>query len=249
MTVEEQNEMKDLVARHVVERFVRSGMKIGLGSGTTSEYAIRHVGRLLREGKLSDIVAVATSSQAELVCQELRVPLRTLNDPEINGELDLAIDGPDQIDHALHLTKGGGGCMTQEKIVDYAAKRFLTIADETKLVPNLGLTFPIPVEVIPLARVPVTRTLERRGARVALRTALRKMGAVITDNGNMILDISFDRPIDPEEYEVFLNTIPGVVENGIFARKETEVFVAYRSGYVAQVEALPQQPPPNVWTT
>lgn len=233
----QQNEMKDLVARYVVENFVKPGMKIGLGSGTTSEYAIRHVGRLLKEGVLHDIVAVPTSTQSELVCQELNIPLRTLNDPEINGELDLAIDGADEIDRRLRLTKGGGGCLTQEKIVDYAAKRFITITDETKLVSDLGLTFPIPVEVMPLARVPVTRALERLGARVTLRMAVKKMGAVITDNGNMILDMLFDRPIDPVELEVKLNTIPGVVENGIFALKETEVWVGHADGRVTRLES------------
>lgn len=231
----DQNVMKDLVARHVVERFVKSGMKIGLGSGTTSEFAIRHVGRILQEKAVSDIVAVATSTQAELVCQQMRIPLRTLNDPEIDGELDLAIDGADQVDEAFYLTKGGGGCLTQEKIVDYAATRFIAVVDETKLVPHLGMTFPIPVEVLPLARVPVSRALEQLGMRVALRMGMRKMGAVITDNGNMILDVSVDRPIDPEEYEVLLKVIPGVIENGIFARRLADVFVAYQDGRVSQL--------------
>ena len=226
--------MKDLVARKVVDEFVKDGMKLGLGSGTTSEYAVRYIGELLKQGKLKNIIGVTTSTQTELVCHELGIPITTLNDPVINGRLDVAIDGPDEVDRRLNLTKGGGGALTQEKIVDYAADLFLTIADETKLVDELGLKFPIPLEVMPMARVTATRALQALGADVVIRRAERKMGAVITDNGNIILDITFKKPIEPARYENLFNTIPGVVENGIFAVKNTRVFVAYGNGEVKE---------------
>ena len=229
-----QVEMKDLVGRTIVDKFIKSGMKVGLGSGTTSEYAVRYIGELLKEGKLTNIIGVTTSTQTELVCHELNIPITSLNDPVIGGKLDIAIDGPDEVDARLNLTKGGGGCLTQEKIVDYAADVFITIADETKLVDELGLKFPIPLEVMPMARVSVTKALEKLGADVNIRTAQRKMGAVITDNGNIILDITFKNPIDTEKYEDLFNSIPGVIENGIFSNKETRVFVGYQNGEVKE---------------
>ncbi len=233
-----QQQMKDLVARTVVDQYVRSGMKLGLGSGTTSEYAVRYIGQLLNEKKLSNIVGVTTSTQTEFVCHELGIPVTTLNDPFIDGKLDIAIDGPDEVDRRLNLTKGGGGCLTQEKIVDYSADELIIIADETKLVDELGITFPIPLEVMPLARVPVMRALEKMSAKVEVRLALKKMGAVITDNGNIILDIKFSSSIDPEKYEKIFNTIPGVIENGLFAIKKSRVFIAYKNGEVNEYKGI-----------
>ncbi len=229
-----QQQMKVLVARTVVDQYVRSGMKLGLGSGTTSEYAVRYIGQLLNEKKLSNIIGVTTSTQTEFVCHELGIPITTLNDPLIDGRLDVAIDGPDEVDRRLNLTKGGGGCLTQEKIVDYAADEFIIIADETKLVDELGILFPIPIEVMPLARVPVMHALEKMSATVEIRMALKKMGAVITDNGNIILDIKFSSPFDPVEYEKIFNTIPGVIENGLFALKKSKVFIGYKNGEVKE---------------
>lgn len=229
-----QHEMKQLVAIKVVDEYVRNGMKLGLGSGTTSEYAVRYIGKLIKERKLKNIIGVTTSTQTEMVCHELGIPITTLNDPFIDGRLDLAIDGPDEVDRRLNLTKGGGGALTQEKIVDYAADEFIIIADETKLVDELGLVFPIPLEVMPIARVPVTHALEELSAQVEVRKAVRKMGAVITDNGNIILDIRFSSPIEPEKYERLFNNIPGVIENGIFAIKKARVFIAYNNGDVKE---------------
>lgn len=229
-----QEKMKQHVARHVVEAYVQSGMKLGLGSGTTSEYAVRWIGELFQKGQLEDIVGVPTSTQTELVCQELGIPIRTLNDPRIDGTLDLAIDGPDEVDRRRNLTKGGGGALTQEKIVDYAAETFLIIADETKLVKELGHSFAIPLEVLSMARVSVGKAVRRLGGNAVLRMAQRKMGAVITDNGNVILDVTFESDIDPEAYETLLNSIPGVVENGLFAARKARVFVAYNTGDVRE---------------
>ena len=232
-----QNDMKRLVAQTVVDKVIESGRKVGLGSGTTSEFAVRYIGELLKTGSLSNIIGVPTSTQTELVCHELEIPITTLNDPRIGGRLDVAIDGPDEVDGQLNLTKGGGAALTQEKIVGYASDRFVIIADETKVVEHIGLAFRIPVEVLPMARVPVTRALEALGADVQVRMAVRKMGAVITDNGNILLDIRFPEPIDAEAMETEINTIPGVLENGIFAVRKAEVWVAYQDGRVEELKA------------
>lgn len=227
-----QDEMKRLVATVVVEKCVQSGMRLGLGSGSTSEYAVRHIGHLYRTGQVRDILGVVTSTQTELVCHELGLPITSLNDPRIGGHLDLAIDGPDQIDWEGNLVKGGGGALTQEKIVGYAADEFIIVADETKVVDRLGASFPVPLEVMPMARVSAARAVERMGGQASVRMAQKKVGAVITDNGNIILDVTFDDPIDPREYEYSLNMIPGVVENGLFTRPPFKVYVAFADGTV-----------------
>ncbi len=235
-----QDRMKEAVARKVVDDFVRSGMKLGLGSGTTSEFAVRYIGQLYKEEKLKNIIGVPTSTQTELVCQELGIPITTLNSPLINGRLDLAIDGADEVDRFLNLTKGGGGCLTQEKIAAYAANEFIIIGDETKIVKELGLIFPIPIEVMQCARVAVTNSLKELGAEVNVRMANRKMGAVITDNGNIILDILFKEPINPLELEVKFNSLPGVVENGLFALKKARVFISCKDGSVRELKTEKQ---------
>jgi ribose 5-phosphate isomerase A len=228
-----QDELKVLVGGHAVDTYVESGMKIGLGTGSTAVWAVRRLGELLKEGTLSDILAVATSSQTIIECHNLGIPLRSIGDPEIDGELDVTIDGADEVDSSLCCTKGGGGALLIEKIVAYASKRFIVVVDESKIVQDLGLTFPIPTEVVPEARVPAARRMEKLGAAVEVRMAVRKMGAVITDNGNYLLDLSFTKPFDPSEYETLLNDIPGVVENGLFTRIRPVVLVGKKDGTVS----------------
>ncbi len=225
-------QIKERVGSRAVDDYVTSGMKIGLGTGSTAVWAVRRLGELLAKGALKDILAVPTSSQTIMECQDLGIPLRSVNDPEVSGELDLTIDGADEVDSSLFCTKGGGGALLIEKIVAYSSKRFIIVIDENKIVSNLGLKFPVPVEVVREARVPATKAMEHLGARVEVRMALKKMGPVITDNGNIILDIRFDGPIDPMEMEQELNHIPGVVENGLFTRIKPIVLVGTTSGKV-----------------
>ena len=228
-----QEELKVLVGGHAVDHYVESGMKVGLGTGSTAIWAVRRVGELLQQGKLERILAVATSSQTLIECQKLHIPLRSIGDPEIGGELDVTIDGADEVDSNLNCTKGGGGALLIEKIVAYASKKFVVVVDNSKIVEHLGLTFPIPTEVIPEARVPASREMEKLGGTVNVRTAVKKMGAVITDNGNYLLDLSFEKPFDPIEYESLLNQIPGVVENGLFTRVKPVVLVGEKEGSVS----------------
>jgi len=199
-----------------VDALVKSGMKLGLGTGSTAITAVRYIGALLREGKLSGILAVPTSFQTSIECEKLGIPLFSLNSRDISAKLDLTIDGADEVDGENRLIKGGGGALLPEKIVAYASDSYAIVVDESKIVENLGVKFPVPVEVIGEARVSVTLALEKLGAEVNLRQALRKAGPVITDHGNLILDIRFAKAPDPVLMEREINLIPGVVENGFF---------------------------------
>ena len=212
----EQNQIKVLTAEAAVDTLVKSGMKLGLGTGSTAVHAVRRVGALLEKGALRDIRAVPTSFQTVIECENLGIPIYTLNSREINGSLDLTIDGADEVDPVNRCVKGGGGALLLEKIIAYASLKSALVVDESKITNDLGLKFPVPVEVIPEARLPVTRRLEKLGAEVTLREALRKAGPVITDHGNLLLDIRFRFKVDPAALEAEINRIPGVVENGFF---------------------------------
>ena len=212
----DQKEIKEIVGREAVETLVHSGMKLGLGTGSTAIPAVQHIGALLRDGKLRNILAVSTSFQTSIECEKWGIPLFTLNSKETGGKLDLTIDGADEVDGENRLIKGGGGALLAEKIVAYASASYAIVVDGSKVVENLGLKFPVPVEVIPEARIPVQAALEKLGAEVVLREALRKAGPVITDHGNLLLDIRFREAVDPRILEAEINRIPGVVENGFF---------------------------------
>lgn len=224
--------IKEAVSKAAVDAMVKSGMKLGLGTGSTAIHAVRRVGELLSQGVLRDICAFATSFQTEIECEKLNIPFYTLNSRQLSSGLDLTIDGADEIDPQNNLIKGGGGALLIEKIAAHASAAIVIVADESKLVENLGIWFPVPVEVIPEARVQVTRALEKFGVNVILREALRKAGPVITEHGNLILDIRFASHIDPSLMETELNRIPGVVENGFFTGMKPVVFIARSNGTI-----------------
>ena len=218
-------QMKEAAGRAAVDALVQSGMKLGLGTGSTAIHAIRRVGELLAEGKLKNICAFATSFQSEIECEKLGIPLFPLNSRELSGRLDLTIDGADEVDPLGRLIKGGGGALLIEKIAAYASASYAIVVDESKLVENLGIQFPVPVEVVPEARLTAALALEKFGAQVMLREAVRKAGPVITDHGNLILDIRFKEPQDTVLLEAELNRIPGVVENGFFTGPADRILV------------------------
>jgi len=229
--------LKEAAGKAVVDEMVKSGMKLGLGTGSTAIHAVRRVGELLALGTLRDICAFATSFQTEIECEKLKIPFYSLNSRELASGLDLTIDGADEVDPQNRLIKGGGGAHLIEKLAAYNSLRFAIIVDETKLTETLGSGFPVPVEVIPSARIQVTKALEKLGATVILREAVRKAGPVITEHGNIILDIRFETKfhgcnIDPSLMETELNLIPGVVENGFFTRKPPVVFIARSNGTI-----------------
>jgi ribose 5-phosphate isomerase A len=230
--MEQQTKMKEAAGRAAVDALVHSGMKLGLGTGSTAIHAIRRVGELLAQGTLKDISAFATSFQSEIECERLGIPFYPLNSRELAGALDLTIDGADEVDPRGRLIKGGGGAQLIEKIAAYASAAYAITVDESKIVDNLGAGFPVPVEVVPAARVSAGKALESLGAAVTLREALRKAGPVITEHGNLILDIRFASPVDPVEMENKINDIPGVVENGFFTRITPVVYIARSDGTV-----------------
>jgi ribose 5-phosphate isomerase A len=208
--------MKERAALRAADDLVTSGMRLGLGTGSTAVFVVRRLGQRLAAGDLKDIRVFVTSFQTEAECEKLNIPHYGLNSPELGGELDLTIDGADEVDPENRLIKGGGGALLIEKLAAYNSGRFAIVVDETKLAPSLGLRFPLPVEVIPEARLAVGRALEELGALVTLREALRKAGPVITEHGNLLLDLQFRGPVDSEDLEERINLIPGVVENGFF---------------------------------
>ncbi|GAB4227454.1 MAG: ribose-5-phosphate isomerase RpiA [Elainellaceae cyanobacterium] len=213
--------MKQEVGRAAANR-VKSGSVVGLGTGSTTAFAIQFLGERLKSGELTDIKGVPTSFQASVLAKQYGIPLTTLD--EIDN-IDIAIDGADEVDPQKNLIKGGGAAHTREKIVDSLAKEFIVVVDSSKLVDRLGSTFPLPVEVLPMAVTPVMKAIEDLGGKPELRMGVKKDGPVITDQGNMILDVTFGAIENPTELEKTLNNIPGVLENGLFVGVATLVLV------------------------
>ena len=230
-----QNEMKELVGKGSIDDlikkgFIFSGMKIGLGTGSTAMWCVKQVAARIADGTLKDIKAVSTSFQTTNACNELGIPVYDMNSPIISGELDLAIDGADEVDEKFNLIKGGGAALLNEKIVAYNSKIYAIVTDESKIVKTIGTGFALPVEIVPGARKSVERELGKLGAKCVLREGVRKCGPVITDNGNQILDCLWEKPIEPELMEEKINSIVGVVENGLFSIPKPFVYVATSSG-------------------
>lgn len=204
--------MKQEVGKAAADR-VQSGSIVGLGTGSTTAYTIQFLGDRLKSGELKDIIGIPTSFQAEVLAKQYSIPLTTLDAVD---RIDIAIDGADEVDPQKNLIKGGGAAHTREKIVDYLADLFIVVVDSSKIVDRLGSSFPVPVEVIPMAIAPVMRTIKKLGGNPELRMGVKKAGPVITDQGNMVIDVKFDTINDPAGLEQTLNNIPGVLENGIF---------------------------------
>ncbi len=204
--------MKQEVGKEAAN-LVKSNSIVGLGTGSTTAYTIQFLGDRLKSGELKDIVGIPTSFQAEVLAKQYGIPLTTLDAVD---HIDIAIDGADEVDPQKNLIKGGGAAHTREKIVDYLADQFIVVVDSSKLVERLGSSFPVPVEVIPMAIAPVMRAIEKLGGKPELRMGVKKAGPVITDQGNMVVDVKFDTIDQPAELEKTLNNIPGVLENGIF---------------------------------
>jgi ribose 5-phosphate isomerase A len=228
----DSTETKKALGTHAVDHFVRDGMRLGLGTGSTAIWATRRVGALLAEGSLKGIRAVTTSLQTELEARALGIPVLTLNDTALDCTLDLTIDGADEIDPAYNLIKGGGGAMLMEKIVAYASRTLLIIVDSSKLSARLCDRFAIPVEIVADAVEPVSRKLRELGGEVSLRIAVKKAGPVVTDLGNLLLDVTFRRSFDPRRMEDEIKVIPGVLEDGLFTKNRPQLLVGNPDGSV-----------------
>jgi len=208
-------------AKSALEKIPESG-PIGLGSGSTVAIFAKELGRLISEGT-HDICVVPSSYQAYQLAVKHKIPLTTL---DIHPELIMTVDGADEVDKDLNLTKGGGGALFQEKVVASASKKLVIIVDESKLVDKLASKFPIPIEVLPFSLGVVRKKIEAMGIEPIVRQADKKMGPVVTDNGNFIIDLKFPKPIDdPAKMAVDLKMISGVVETGLFVGMTDEVHV------------------------
>lgn len=210
---------------------VRDGMCLGLGTGSTTAYALKAIGQRIQDDDL-DVRGVPTSLGADRLARRHGIPLTTLDE---HPQLDLAIDGADEVDDALHLIKGGGGAHTREKVVATQAERFVVIVDPSKTVTNLGREHPLPVEVVPMAVTPVSQALEELGARPELRMAEAKDGPAVTDQGFWIVDAHFSDGLpDPEHVNHSLDAQPGILDHGLFLHVATEVIVGYPDGEVTR---------------
>ena len=197
------------VAARAAAQLVDEGDIVGLGSGSTAEYAVRFLAERVREGL--KIVGIPTSQQTKHLAEQLGIPLTTL---EEHPQIDIDIDGADEIDPQLNLIKGGGGAFLREKIVASVSRRFVVIAESSKQVKRLG-KFPLPVEVVPFAQSLIKQRIEDLGAKVSLRSYAYG-NPYVTDEGHHILDCSFGEIPDPPALAARLCGIPGVVEHGLF---------------------------------
>ncbi len=230
-----QNQMKTAVAQAAVDQ-IQNGMILGLGSGSTAALMIEALAVKIKSGEIKDIVGVTTSFQGEVLASELGIPLTSLSSV---SEIDLAIDGADEVDPKFQLIKGGGACHVQEKLVAALARKFIVVVDSTKLVEKLNLDFKLPVEVLPSAWKQVQKTLKKLDGEGNLRMAQKKAGPVVTDQGNLILDLTFRNGIDqPEILESQINNIPGVLENGLFVNLTDDVLVGKVENNLVSVESL-----------
>ncbi len=220
-----QAPFKEAAANHAV-RFVRSGMKVGLGTGSTALFATRRIAALLRTGDLRDIVAFPTSRATAEEARRLGIPLLPDDLPE---DLDVTIDGADEVDPELNVIKGGGGALLREKIVAQASRREIIVVDETKPSPRLGTRSPVPVEVIPFGWLAQARYLEALGAQTTIRRN-RDGTPFVTDSGHMILDCRFGPIPNARELAAALDSRAGIVDHGLFIGLATDLIIAGTDG-------------------
>jgi ribose 5-phosphate isomerase A len=229
-----QDRAKRASGAAAIDLYVRPGMKLGLGSGTTSRWMVKVLGERVKAGL--DVVGVPTSTGTAELAREVGVPLAELDDL---GELDLTLDGADEIDRQLRMIKGGGACLLWEKIVAAASKRMVALVDDKKVVETLG-AFPLPVEVIRFGWKSTERLLGRLlaghgldGRKITLRGG--PASPLLTDSGNLILDCHLGAIPDPDALEAALNRIPGVVENGLFCKVADAMVVGYPDGTAREI--------------
>lgn len=212
-----QDELKESVAIEAIQ-YIEDDMKVGLGTGSTMYYAIKHLGERVKEGL--NIVCVPTSEKTEEWAKKFEIPLSDFS--EIRS-LDIAIDGADEVDENLQLIKGGGGALLREKIVADAAKKFIVIVDESKVVKILG-KFKLPIEVIPFGWKITAQSIESLGCKAILRKKEEEI--FVTDNQNYILDCDFSEIHHPEQLNHALKSVVGVVETGLFINMTKKVLVS-----------------------
>jgi ribose 5-phosphate isomerase A len=219
-----QDELKQKAA-HYAAGFVASGMVVGLGTGSTAQFALERLGELIRCGRLRDIVGIPSSLRTEKTARDFGIPLTNF---ETHSEIDITIDGADEVDPELNLIKGGGGALLREKVLAQATRRNIIIVDESKLTPRLGTKWALPVEVVPFARAAEERFMTSIGATVTLRS--KEGRPVATDQGNLLLDARFGPMEKPATIAEQLNGRAGIVEHGLFLGLANDVIVAGQEG-------------------
>ncbi len=222
---------KKNAAFRAVEENVKKNMILGIGSGSTVVYAVKKIAEINQNNNLN-LKCIPTSFQSHQLIVENGLTLVSLDQ---YPEIDLDIDGADEIDKDLNLIKGGGGCLVQEKIIASSSVKMVIIADYTKKSEFLGEKWKkgVPIEIIPLAYVPLAKRFEKLGGTPVLRRALAKAGPVVTDNGNFIIDVDFGRITNPQELNLRLLQIPGVVDTGLFVNMATKAYIGREDGEVA----------------
>ena len=225
---------KQAAAERAVE-LIESGMVVGLGTGSTAIFATRRIGALLREGVLRDITGFPTSLATAEEARRLGIPLL---DDTLPRDIDVTIDGADEVDPQLNLIKGGGGALLREKIVAEASRREVIVVDESKLSPVLGTRWAVPIEVIPFGWARQQRYFESLGATITVRAG-GDGKPFRTDSGNLILDCAFGPIKDPAELAQRLRARAGIVEHGLFLGLTTDLFVASTDGVRHVKKALP----------
>jgi len=217
--------LKQAAAEHAVT-FIQSGMVVGLGTGSTAIFATRRLGVLLRSGELRDIIGFPTSKATADAARAAGIPLLDETCPR---DIDVTIDGADEVDPQLNLIKGGGGALLREKIVAEASRREVIVVDESKLSPALGTRWPLPIEVVPFGWRSQGRFLEGLGAKVVVRAGPGGEPCR-TDQGNLILDCTFGPIADPLQLARRLADRAGIVEHGLFLGLATDLIVAGKDG-------------------
>ncbi len=233
-------ELKKKAALAAVD-YVKPGMKLRLGTGSTVKYAIEEIGRLLKTGELKDLTAVPSSEATRFLALETGIPLIEL---EGNVPLDLYIDGADEVDYSLNLIKGGGGALMREKILASSSEYSIIVVDESKISENLGDKWSVPVEVMPFAAGLVKKFLTEMGFTFKQRQNKSNNSAFITDNGNYIFDVKTGPIEDPAELDSYLNYCPGIVEHGIFPAMTDLLIIGTEEGVkqiIPEQEDLPEE--------
>jgi ribose 5-phosphate isomerase A len=219
----DRDRLKSAAARHAVE-LVDDGMVVGLGTGSTAAFVIRHLAARIAQGL--SVTAIPTSEHTAEGARRLGIPLTTFAE---HRRIDLAIDGADEVERgSLNLIKGHGGALLREKIVAAASDSFIVVVDDEKLVDRLGSQMPVPVEVVQFGWQATASALEKLGARPELRHSADQ--TFVTDGGNFILDCRFGSIEDAAALEQYINMTVGVVENGLFVGRSTRVIVASNAG-------------------
>ncbi|MGC8606301.1 MAG: ribose-5-phosphate isomerase RpiA [Vulcanisaeta sp.] len=208
---------REAAAREAI-KYLRDKYVVGVGTGSTAMVFLRELHKLIISDSIEEILLVPTSTETEIEIIKLGLA-HLLRYPWQVNHVDVAIDGADEVDRRKNLIKGGGAALTREKIIDYWAREFIVIVDETKVFPSIPSKHPIPIEVIPFAWSIIKARLEELGGTAELRFGSGKRGPIVTDNGNYIIDYMPKAVMNPDDMERIIKEIPGVVEVGIFSGK------------------------------